>query len=135
MRTSFRFIRIRSLRLSRIEFCSRLKISDYDILIFNRIIRILNEIENFFRIDLDELRLARIQISELIGINLIGLEWILIRKFYQGDHKKMSHTIFFFKIFFSKIFFQLFLLRALLSMPPRSQRQNGLYVSVLWKIW
>ena len=46
---------------------------------------------------------------------------------------------FFPKIFFSKIFFQLFFkiwfLRALLSMLSRLQRQNGLYVSVLWEIW
>ena len=35
----------------------------------------LNEIENFFRINLDEFRLARIQISEWIGINLVQNEF------------------------------------------------------------
>ena len=46
---------------------------------------------------------------------------------------------FVFQIFSSQFFFQLFckifFLRALLSIPPRLQRQNKLYVSVLWKIW
>ena len=43
------------------------------------------------------------------------------------------------KIFFPTIFFQLlfkiYFLKALVSMLSRLQRQNGLYVSVLWKIW
>ena len=39
-----------------------------------------------------------------------------------------------FKNFF-QLFFKIFLLRASLSMAPRLQRQNGLYVFVLWKIW
>ena len=42
---------------------------------------------------------------------------------------------FFFQNFFSNFFFPNFFLRPLLSMPSRLQRQNGLYVSLLWKIW
>ena len=64
LRTSFGFIRIGSLGLNRIEFWLRLKISYWDGLIFNQIT--LNEIENFFRIDLDELGLVRIQTSQWI---------------------------------------------------------------------
>ena len=45
----------------------------------------------------------------------------------------------FFQNFFPKIFFlllfKIYFLRALLSMLSRLQRQNGLYISVLWKIW
>ena len=51
-----------------------------------------------------------------------------------GD-KYCCFGIHFSKIFFPKFFFQfffnIFFLKALLSMPPRLQRQNGLYVSVL----
>ena len=60
--------------INRIEFWLGLKISDWDWFIFNRFTS--NDIENFFRIESDELELARIQISEWIGINLIGSEWI-----------------------------------------------------------
>ena len=82
LRTSFGFIRIGNLGLSRIEFRLGLKISDWDELIFHLIIS--NEIENFFWIDSDEFGLARIQISEWIGISLIGSEWISVWNFYQG---------------------------------------------------
>ena len=81
LRTSFGLSRIGSLELSRIEFWLGLKISDWYGLIFNRFTS--NEIENFFRIESNEFGLARIQISEWIGINLIGSEWISIQDFYQ----------------------------------------------------
>ena len=68
--------------LIRIKFWLRLQISDWDGLIFNRITS--NEIENFFRIVSNEFGLARKQILEWIGMNLIGSEWISIRNFYQG---------------------------------------------------
>ena len=68
--------------------------------------------------------------------------------FFQNFFPKIFFPKFFFniffqnffsKIFFPKIFFQLLFkicfLRALLSMLSRLQRQNGLYVSLLWKIW
>ena len=66
------------------------------------------------------------------------------RNFFFSKLQKIFifHKIFFSKFFsnfFPKIFFQLFFLnlffKALLSMLSRLQRQNGLYVSVLWKIW
>ena len=82
LRTSFGLIRFGSLWLNRIKFWLGFKISDLDGLIFNRFTS--NEIENFFRIKSDEFGLARIQISEWTGINLIGSEWISIRNFYQG---------------------------------------------------
>ena len=50
---------------------------------------VINEIENFFRINSDEFELARIQISEWIGIHLIGLKWISIRNFYYSHS---AHT-------------------------------------------
>ena len=60
--------------------------------------------------------------------------------FFQNFFSKFFFPKFFFDIFFSNFFLTIFfpkffLLRALLSMPPRLQRQNGLYVSMLWKIW
>ena len=62
--------------------------------------------------------------------------------FCQNLFSKFFFQHFFLK-FFCKIFspnlfptvFKFFFLKALLSMPPRLQRQNGRYVSVLWKIW
>ena len=54
--------------------------------------------------------------------------------FFQIFFFQIFSPQFFFKNLFSN-FFQHFFLRALLSMPPRLQRQNELYVSVLWKIW
>ena len=49
-------------------------------------------------------------------------------------YKYFCFVIYFFKIFFVKNFFSLIFFWEL-SMPLRLQRQNELYVSVLWKIW
>ena len=63
----------------------------------------------------------------------------LCKFFFVTYSSKIFCSKFFVQNFFPKIFFQLFFkicfLRALLSMLSRLQRQNGLYVSVLWKIW
>ena len=61
-----RLVRIHSDSKSRID-------SDWEGLIFNRIAT--NEIENSFRIGAET----------DFGINMIDLEWILIRNFYQGS--------------------------------------------------
>ena len=70
-----------------------------------------------------------------------------IKTFFQIFFPTFFSQIFFlklfFKIFFVKFCFQIFFhllfkvcfLTALLSMLSRVQRQNELYVSVLWKIW
>ena len=58
--------------------------------------------------------------------------------FFQHFFPKFFFFIFFPNFFFQKFiraFFQNFFLRALLSMPSRLQRRNGIYLSVLWKIW
>ena len=82
--------------------------------------------------------------------------WNFIPKFFfQNFFSKFFFQNFFFqnfkKFFFSKLFFKIFFLllfskiffptsfqnsffKALLSMLSRLQRQNGLYVSVLWKM-
>ena len=39
------------------------------------------------------------------------------------------------EIYYFQLLFKICFLRALLSILSRLQRQNGLYVSVLWKIW
>ena len=59
--------------------------------------------------------------------------------FFKIIFPKLFFLKFFFFNYFPNIFFQLHFkicfLRALLSMLSRLQRQNGLYISVLWKIW
>ena len=57
---------------------------------------------------------------------------------HQNFCPKFFFQNFFLKFVFQKFLFNLkknFFLRASLSLPLRLQRQNGLYVSVLWKIW
>ena len=78
---------------------------------------------------------------------------LFLEIFFQIFFLKTFFSKFFLQIFFPKIFFseiflfnffltiffptlkKSFFLRALLSMLPRLQRQNGLHGSVLWKIW
>ena len=66
---------------------------------------------------------------------LILFTTFFFKFFFKIFFTKFVSQNFFINIFFPKYFFQKFFLRALLSMPPRLQRLNGLYVSVLWKIW
>ena len=75
------FIRIKNFFRINSDWKSRIESAWFG-LIFNRITS--NEFENFFRIDSDEFGLARKQISEWIGMNLIGSEWISIQNFYQS---------------------------------------------------
>ena len=78
-----------------------------------------------------------------VDINF-GYEYFCFVIYFSEIFPKLSKLFFkifqnfFLKFFFSKFFLQIyfhmfskFFLRALLSMPPRLQRQNGLYVSVL----
>ena len=90
LRTSFGLIWIGSLILSRIEFWLWLKILDWHGLIFNRFTS--NKIENSFRIESDELKLVWIHISEWVGINLIGSEWISMWNFYQGTNWSFQYS-------------------------------------------
>ena len=53
----------------------------------------LNELQNVFRIGSEWFTLARIEISEWIGIVLIGSEWIPIRYFRLGFHIRFTTEI------------------------------------------
>ena len=50
---------------------------------------------------------------------------------FQNFFSKFFFSTFFSQNFLFQLFVKIFFLKALLSMPPRLQRQNGLYVSVL----
>ena len=53
-----------------------------------------NELQNFFRISSEKFALARVQISEWIGVVLIGSEWISIRYFHQGNFQNAYPIVF-----------------------------------------
>ena len=93
LRTSFGLIRIGSLGLSLIDsdwILVKIKNLGLTRIETDSFLTELHQIENFFRIDSNEFGLARKQISQWIGMNLIGSEWISIRNFYQGTVHQRS---------------------------------------------
>ena len=85
-------IRIENLVSDSIGYFPRIK-SDQIGSIFDRLSS--NELQNVFRISSEWFTLAQIQISDWIGIVLIGSEWIPIRYFRQGIYFGLGSTTWF----------------------------------------